>query len=308
MIRFDGRVAIVTGAGRGLGRAHALDLARRGARVVVNDPGFAAMQGGALSNEVADAVVREIVANGGVAMASYHDIGKPDAARALVDSTVAAWGQVDVVVNNAGLVHPNGMADMSHEEFVAMADVHLFGAFNVAQQAYRHMKTRKYGRLVFTTSQVAFFGKKGAGGYGAVKAGVLGILSTLRLEAARHGVLCNAISPFAVTRMSDGVFPEELAGLLIPEQVTAGVTYLASEGCELNGAILIAGGGHFALAEMWEGQGVDVPDPLKADAEFVAANIAELKLMKGARHFQDSMDPIGITLDRLHKLRGSNKR
>jgi NAD(P)-dependent dehydrogenase (short-subunit alcohol dehydrogenase family) len=302
-ISFEGRVAIVTGAGRGLGRAHALELARRGARVVVNDPGFNLRGDDAGDETPAHGVVREIAAAGGSAVASLHDIAQPDQAQALVDLALEKWNRLDILVNNAGNSRHGLLMKTSLEDFRAVLEVHLVGSFLMTKAAYPAMVKAGYGRIVMTTSQVGFFGKVDSLAYAAAKAGLLGLMHALKLDSATHGILVNAISPFALTRMG-AIFPRELERLIDPAQVAAAVAYLASEACTLNGEILVAGGGHFALARTVESRGIDLDDPTTASAEIVAERWNEIADMKDALVYDDALQAVGVTFTRLKKLAG----
>ena len=302
-LKLKKRVAIVTGAGRGLGRAYALELARRGARVVVNDAGFNLRGDDAGDHEPADAVVREIVAAGGKAEASYHDITRPDQAKALVDVALSAFKGVDIVVNNAGNNRRAIFPAMTLEDFRAVLDVHLLGAFSLTQAAYPHMVARKHGRIVFTTSQVGFYGKVDSVAYGAAKNAVIGLMHGIRLDAAQHGILVNCISPFALTRMGD-LFPKELAPLIDPMQVAAAVAWLCSDACTVSGEIFIAGGGHFARAATQESVGIDIEDPREVSAETIRRRWKKITDMRGALVYPDALTAVGATFDALKRRVG----
>jgi len=302
-IGLDNRVAIVTGAGRGLGRAHALELARRGARIAVNDPGFNLRGDDAGDKAPADDVVREIVAAGGTAIASHHDVARPEEARALVDLALRTWDRVDIVVNNAGNNRRATFPEATLDDFRDVLDVHLVGAFLVTQAAYPAMMAQRHGRIVMTTSQVGFYGKVDSLAYGAAKAGLLGLMHGIKLDGAAHGILVNAISPFALTRMGD-IFPRELERLIDPAQVSAAVAYLASDSCSLNGEILIAGGGHFALSRTIESRGIDIDDPADVSAETIARRWNEIADMTDAISYPDALTAVGVTFSRLKKLAG----
>ena len=297
------RVAIVTGAGRGLGRAHALELARRGAKVVVNDPGVNLRGDDVGDHEPADAVVREIVAAGGKAVASYHDIGKPGQGKALADQAIAAFKRIDIVVNNAGNNRRNTFPDVTLEDFQAVLDVHLMGAFALTQAAYPHMVEQKHGRVVFTTSQVGFYGKIDSVAYGAAKNAVIGLMHGMKLSAAQHGILVNCIAPFALTRMGD-LFPKELEALIQPAQVVAAVAYLCSDACTLNGEIVIAGGGHFARAITMESQGIDIENPDDVSAEAIKRGWKKLANMRKPLVYEDALQAVGATFDNLKRRVG----
>ena len=297
------RVAIVTGAGRGLGRAYALELARRGAKVVVNDAGFNLRGDDAGDHEPADGVVREIIAAGGKAVASYHDIARPDQAKALVDLAVSTFKSVDIVVNNAGNNRRATFPDMTLDDFRAVLDVHLLGAFALTQAAYPHMVAKQHGRIVLTTSQVGFYGKVDSVAYGAAKNAVIGLMHGIKLDAARHGILVNCISPFALTRMGD-IFPKELAPLIDPRQVAAAVAWLCSDACTLSGEILIAGGGHFARAETCESVGIDIENPAEVSAEAIRRRWKKIANMRKALVFPDALKAVGATFDVLKKRVG----
>ncbi len=307
MIRFDQRVAIVTGAGRGLGRSHALELARRGATVVVNDAGFTTVAGEGGDPSVAQAVVREIEAMGGRASADAGDVSKPEAAERLVADAMARWGRVDVVVNNAGnqrFLHFDQTTRADYESLIA---IHLGGAFNVTRAAWPHMVAAGYGRVVLTTSQVGFYGQVDAVAYGAAKAGVMGLMHGVKLDSERHGIRVNCVSPFAFTRMVVGLFPEVIAAQIAPEHVSAAAVYLASEHCKLNGEVLIAGGGHFAIARTIETNGVDIDNPEDINADRVLAQIDVITDTDNFHLYPDALAAVQVTFDRLSRKARDSK-
>ncbi len=302
-LKLQDRVAIVTGAGRGLGRAYALELARRGASVVVNDTGFNIRGDDAGEHGPADSVVREILGTGGKAIASYHDIADPLQASEVVALALSAFKGVDIVVNNAGNLRRATFADMTLDDFRSVLDVHLLGAFVLTQAAYAHMVARRRGRIVFTTSQVGFYGKIDSVAYGAAKNALIGLMHGIKLDAARHGIAVNCISPFALTRMGD-LFPKELERLIAPQQVAAAVAWLCSDACTLNGEVVIAGGGHFARALTMESRGIDIDDPDDASAELVRRRWKSIANMRGALVFGDALKAVGATFDALKKRVG----
>jgi NAD(P)-dependent dehydrogenase (short-subunit alcohol dehydrogenase family) len=232
-IEFNGRAAVVTGAGGGLGRAYALELARRGAGVVVNDI------------RSAQPVVDEILAAGGKAVPSAESVTTRKGGEAIVQAALDAFGSVDIVVNNAGIVRDRSFANMADEEIGAVLDVHLRGAFNVSQPAYRVMKEKRYGRLLFITSAAGLFGNFGQANYTAAKMGLVGLARTLAIEGAKYGIQANALAPLALTSMTDGLFGGGLQAF-DPEHVVPMATYLVSESCPLSGEVFSAGGGRFA--------------------------------------------------------------
>ena len=299
MIRFDGQVAIVTGGGRGLGRAHALDLARRGAVVVVNDVGALTVSGQGQDASVADAVVAEITAAGGKAMADASDVADPNATEAMVARVIAAVGRVDILVCNAGNQRFLRFGETSRADYDSLVDIHLGGTFNMARACWPQMVAQGYGRMVFTNSQVGFYGQVDAVAYGAAKNGVLGLMHGIKLDALAAGIRVNCISPFAFTRMVADLFPRELAEELAPEHVSAGVSYLASRDCTLNGEVLIAGGGHFAIARTIETLGIDIADPARITAETVMEQIGTITDTSRIGMYPDALGAVQVTFDRL---------
>lgn len=302
-IDLSGRVAIVTGAGRGLGRSHALELARRGARVVVNDLG-GDLKGDGQSNLPADEIVEVIRASGGQALASYEDVSDENQAKAVVEHALSTFGTIDVVVNNAGNLIHQDIADSSTDDFLRVLQVHLLGTFFVTRAAGRVMRDKAYGRVVMTTSQVGFFGKAGSGAYASAKMAILGLMTTLRLEVARYDVLVNAVSPFAFSRMAAGAFPVDLEPWLDPAQVSAVVAFLSSEVCRFSGEIVVAGGGHFSVARMFESRGIDIEDPSLITAEEIADRYMEISDMSGAIAFPDAMAAVGQTFEKVRRRAG----
>ncbi|GIU93497.1 MAG: serine/threonine protein kinase [Acidimicrobiia bacterium] len=243
-ITFDGRVAIVTGAGGGLGRAYALELARRGARVVVNDLG-SAVDGSGASRQAADMVVEEILEAGGEAVANYDSVATPEGGEAICQTALDAFGTIDVVVNNAGILRDRSFANLTLDELDAVLDVHLRGAFHVSMPAYRVMKEKGYGRFVHAASNAGILGNFGQANYGAAKMGLVGLSNVLAIEGAKYGIRSNVIAPVARTRMTDELLGP-FAEYLDPAQVVPMVVYLCSEACEVTHEVFSAGGGAYA--------------------------------------------------------------
>ena len=252
-IRFDGQVAIVTGAGNGLGRSHALALAARGAKVVVNDLG-GARDGTGASSEAARGVVAEIQQAGGEALADGADVTRPDQVEAMVKAAMDAWGRVDILINNAGVLRDKTFAKVSLDDFRFVLDVHLMGSVNCTKAVWDTMREQNYGRIVMTSSSSGLYGNFGQTNYGAAKLGVVGFMNTLKLEGEKYGIKVNSLAPTAATRMTEELFPAEQLEMMGPEQVTPGVLFLCSEQAP-NGDILCAGAGCFSRARIVETQG-----------------------------------------------------
>ncbi|GAA3116147.1 SDR family oxidoreductase [Streptosporangium carneum] len=253
-LRFDGRVAVVTGAGNGLGRSHALSLAERGAKVVVNDLGGALDGSGASAGPAAD-VVGLIVENGGEAVASTDDIATPEGARAVVRAAIDSFGRLDIVVNNAGILRDRSFGKITVEEFDQVIAVHVRGSFLVSHAAFPYLKEQGYGRVVNTSSPSGLFGNFGQANYSTAKMGLVGLTKTLGIEGARAGIKVNAIAPVAWTRMTESVLPAEFETRFAPERVSALVAFLAHESCEVSGEVFTVGGGRIARVFVAEGPG-----------------------------------------------------
>ncbi|WP_025899473.1 SDR family NAD(P)-dependent oxidoreductase [Sneathiella glossodoripedis] len=253
-IRFDGRVAIVTGAGNGLGRCHAIELAARGAKVVVNDLG-GSRDGSGASSDAAKAVVAEIEKAGGEAIANGADVTNFAQVQAMVDEAKAKWGSVDILVNNAGVLRDRSFNNVDLPDFSFVVDVHLMGAVNCTKAVWPLMREQNYGRIVMTTSSSGLYGNFGQTNYGAAKMGVIGLMNTLVLEGGKYGIRVNALSPCAATRMTEDLMPENLLELLKPESVTPALLYLVSENGP-NRTILTAGAGTYARSIVYETGGM----------------------------------------------------
>jgi len=280
-IRFDGKVAIVTGAGGGLGRAHALELAARGARIVVNDLG-GALDGSGGSSAAAEAVVAEIKAKGGNAVANGASVADDAGVAHLVQQAMDEFGRIDVLVANAGILRDKSFGKMELADFAAVMDVHLWGTVKPARAVWPIMRAQQYGRIVVTTSSTGLYGNFGQSNYGAAKLALVGLMNTLKLEGARDNIRVNAICPVAATRMTEAILPPPMAALLKPEYVTPGVVYLASEEAP-TGVILTAAAGVFAAAQIVESEGVHLGP--NAGADDVAANWAKIADFAAARPY-----------------------
>ncbi len=241
MVDFQDRVAIVTGAGGGLGREHALLLASRGASVVVNDLG-GSVSGEGSSESAAAAVVSEIEAAGGVAVSEHSSVADAAGGAAIVQKALDAFGRIDIVVNNAGILRDKSFANMTSEMLDPVLDVHLRGAFYVTRPAFAQMKEQGYGRILFTSSGSGIMGNFGQANYGAAKMGLIGLMNVLKVEGAKYGIKVNAVAPIAHTRMTEGLF-DGIVELFSPSQVSPAVAYLVAEECELTGEIWSVGGG-----------------------------------------------------------------
>jgi len=272
-IDFKGRVAIVTGAGGGLGRQHALALAARGAKVVVNDLG-GAVDGSGGSVSAAQAVVDEIVKAGGEAIANGASVTDFEAVQAMVRQAVDTWGRVDILVNNAGILRDKSFAKLDLADFRLVVDVHLMGAVHCTKAVWPIMNEQKYGRIVMTTSSSGLYGNFGQSNYGAAKLALVGLMQTLSLEGAKNDVRVNCLAPTAATRMTEGLMPQEVLDALRPDAVVPAMLVLAAQDAP-NRTILCAGAGTFEAAHITLTQGVHIG--LGADApERLAAHLADV--------------------------------
>ena len=256
-IRFDGRVAVITGAGAGLGRVYALELARRGAKVVVNDLGSARDGSGQGSSAPADQVVREIQALGAEAVANYDNVATPEGGRAIIQTALDAFGTVDILINNAGILRDKSILKMEPENWQAVMDVHLNGAYHVSRPAFAVMKEKGYGRILMTTSAAGLYGNFGQTNYAAAKMGLVGLMNTLKLEGEKYNIKVNTIAPLAASRLTEDVTPPELFQKMKPEFVAPLALYLCSEQCPVSGSIYNAGMGFFNRAAVVTGPGSD---------------------------------------------------
>ena len=272
-INFENQVAIVTGAGGGLGRQHALGLGRRGARVVVNDLG-GDVDGSGGSVSAAELVSQEIIDNGGQAIANGASVSDIDSVQNMIDQTMATWGRIDILVNNAGILRDKTFSKLEVSNWHAVLDVHLNGSMNCSKLVWPIMTQQNYGRIVMTTSTSGLFGNFGQSNYGAAKLGLVGFMNTLRFEGAKYNIHTNSIAPIAATRMTLSLPGfEDSAERLAPELVTPAVVFLCSEQAP-NGRIIQAAGGRYYSADVRENSGVELGT--NAKAEDIEANINEI--------------------------------
>ena len=291
-IGFDGKVAIITGAGGGLGRSHALELARRGARIVVNDLG-GSVSGDGGSQGPAHDVVREIEALGGEAIANGDSVATPEGGEAIVAAAVDAFGTVDIVINNAGILRDKSFHNMTPDLLNPVIDVHLKGAFYVTQPAWKIMREKGYGRVISTASNAGILGNFGQTNYGAAKAGLVGFTNVLAQEGAKFNIKSNVIAPVAKTRMTEDLLGP-LGDALEPEKVTPVVVYLASEECEVNGEIFSVAGGQ--VSRFFIGR---TPGYFNADltVEDVRDNLGQIRAEEGYTVPHGISEELGLLLE-----------
>ena len=298
-VQFGGRVAIVTGAGGGLGREHALLLARSGAKVVVNDPG-STLSGAAADRSVAQRVVDEIRAAGGEAIANQDSVADAAGAERIVRAAVQTYGRLDILVNNAGILRDKTFAKMNLEDFRLVVDVHLNGTVNCTKAAWSLMNEQRYGRVVVTTSVVGYGGGFGQANYGAAKMAVLGFMNCLAREGAKNNVLINAISPSAVTRMTETLVAPEHARHMRADLVSPAVAWLCSEECVETALIVSAIAGYFSRVQMLESEGVQFDPRLPVTPEIVAEAFPRFVRMERAKPVDPN--PVGDLNGRLRSL------
>ncbi len=279
-IDFKDRVAIVTGAGAGLGKCHALDLAKRGAKVVVNDLG-GSRDGSGSSDAAANQVVEEIKAAGGEAVPNFDNVATIEGGENIVKTAIDAFGKVDILINNAGILRDKSFAKMDEGSWDAVIAVHLKGAYCVTKPAFANMRENGYGRIVMTTSGAGIFGNFGQANYAAAKCGVVGLTNVLNLEGAKYNIKTNVLAPIAATRMTEDVMPPPIFEKLKPDFVTPVVVYMCSEQCEDSGTIINAGAGYFSKSSIMTGSGAIVDNPT---AESVQENWSKITNMDNAKY------------------------
>ncbi len=292
-IRFDGRVAVITGAGAGLGRVYALELAKRGAKVVVNDLGSARDGSGVGAAAPADTVVKEIKAMGGEAVPNYDNVAITEGGENIIKTAISAFGKVDILINNAGILRDKSFVKSDRENWQIVIDVHLTGAFNVTRPAFINMKDNGYGRIVMTTSAAGLYGNFGQTNYSAAKMGLVGFMNTLKLEGAKYNIKVNTIAPVAASRLTEDVMPPDMLQKLKPEFVAPLVLNLCSENCNDSGYIFNCALGYYNRAAMVTGagavvgNGTDIPSP-----EDVAAQWKKITSLEGGKEFSQVGDQL----------------
>jgi len=296
-IRFDDRVAIVTGAGAGLGRAYALELGRRGAKVVVNDLGGARDGSGEGSSSPADEVVAEIENLGGSAVANYDNVATAAGGENIVKSALDAFGRVDILINNAGILRDKSFVKMDPGNWQAVLDVHLNGAYHVTKPAFEIMKANGYGRIIMTTSAAGLYGNFGQTNYSAAKMGLVGLMNTLKLEGQKYDVKVNTIAPIAASRLTEDVLPPDFFDKLKPEFVVPMALYLCSEGCPVTGNIYNAGMGFYNRAAVFTGPGaVLTQDDAPPSVENIQKALKNVATVDGAREYFQLNEQVGDVL------------
>ncbi|MCL6414112.1 SDR family NAD(P)-dependent oxidoreductase [Aestuariirhabdus sp. Z084] len=285
-VRFDGQVAIVTGAGNGLGRSHALALAERGAKVVVNDLG-GARDGSGSSSEAAQEVVALIKQKGGEAIANGANVSSFEEVQAMVNQAMDAWGRVDILVNNAGILRDKSFSKMALEDFQTVMDVHLMGSVNCCKAVWEIMRQQQYGRIIMTASSSGLYGNFGQSNYGAAKMALVGLMNTLHLEGAKYGIHTNTLAPAAGTRMTEDLIPDKrVFDLMTPESVSAGLLALCCQQAPSR-QILCAGAGGYARARIYETDGIflapdeQTPENVLAGWDQLSDNSQQKELQAG---------------------------
>ena len=280
-IKFDDKVVIVTGAGGGLGKSHALEFARRGAKVVVNDLG-GSVDGSGGASDAANAVVEEIKAEGGEAIANGASVADQSGVQNMIDEVMSKWGRIDVLVNNAGILRDKSFHKITLEEFDAVMDVHFQGSVYTSHAVYPIMREQNFGRIIFTTSSGGLSGNFGQANYGSAKMAMIGLMNCLKIEGQKYNVHSSAVAPVALSRMTENLFPEGIGERFLPEYVTPAVIYLASDDAP-NGAIIGAGAGVFTQFRIFETMGLALGTGDDMTPENIAAGWSSVADMDDAR-------------------------
>ena len=297
-INFDGKVAVVTGAGGGLGKAYALLLASRGAKVVVNDLG-GSFDGSGSDSTPAQQVVDEIKAADGEAVANYDSVAEYESAQKIVQTALDNYGRIDILVNNAGILRDKSIIKMELEDYRKIMAVHLDGTFFCTKAAFPSMKEQNFGRIVSTASAAGLYGNFGQTNYGAAKMGIAGLMNCVAQEGARYNVKANTIVPTAGTRLTFTVMPEDVIGKVKPEYVAPIVAWLCSESCEESGKMYSAGGGYFSRTAVVEGEGVVFNAEKEITIEMLAEKIDKINSLDNAREYGSAMEQAGTVLSKM---------
>ncbi len=300
-INFEGRVAIVTGAANGLGKSHALSLAKLGAKVVVNDFG-GARDGTGGSSEAAEKVVAEIKAAGGEAIANGADVSSEEQVDAMVKQTLDQWGRIDILVNNAGILRDKSFAKMEMSDWDKVVAVHLTGSAICTRAVWPVMREQKYGRVIMTTSTSGLYGNFGQANYGAAKMGVAGLMNTLCLEGEKYDIKVNCVAPTAATRMTEDLMPKEVLALLEPEAITPAVLFLASDQAP-NQRIVLAGAGCYAMVRLMESDGIYLNEEERTP-DAIAAQFEQLGDMGSAREMTNGGEHVTKILTKAAQAKG----
>ena len=297
-IRFDDRVAVITGAGGGLGRSHALLLAKLGAKVVVNDLG-GAMDGTGSDTTPAQKVCDEIKQAGGEAVPNYDSVAEWESAQKIIGTAIDTWGRIDILINNAGILRDKSMMKMEVADWDLVMAVHLSGTFFCTKAALPYMREAGYGRILSTSSAAGIFGNFGQTNYGAAKMGIAGLMLSTKLEGAKYNIMANTLVPVAGTRLTATVLPPNVVEMLKPEYVSPVAAYMVSEQCTMSGKIMIAGAGYFSRAAVVEGPGVFFDDPAAVTVDDIAARIDEITSLEGAVEYDSATAQTGHALSHL---------
>ena len=297
-LRFDGRVAVITGAGGGLGKAYALLLAGRGARVVVNDLG-GTFDGEGADSTPAQKVVDQIKSAGGEAVANYESVSEWESAQKIIQAAVDHYGQIDILINNAGILRDKSLLKMEIADYLKVIEVHLNGTYYCTKAAFAHMREQSYGRIVSTASAAGVYGNFGQTNYGAAKMGIVGLMNCVCQEGARYGVLANTVVPTAGTRLTATVMPPDVVDKVKPEYVAPMVVYMCSEQFQESGKIYTAGGGYFSRAAVVEGPGIFLDTAAGITPDMIAEQIEKISSLDGGREYSSAMDQTGYVLSRM---------
>lgn len=298
-IRFDGRVAVVTGAGGGLGREYALLLASRGCKVVVNDLG-GAVDGTGSGTTAAEKVVQEIKDAGGEAMPNFDSVADWEGAQNIIKTAIDNYGKIDILINNAGILRDKSFLKMELEDYEKVIAVHLNGTFYCSKAAWPYMRENNYGRIVSAASAAGVYGNFGQANYGAAKMGIIGLMHVLKQEGAKYNIKANVIVPIAGTRMTATVLPPNLVEILKPEYVAPMVVWACSDRCEFSGYTFVAGAGYFSRAAFMEGPGVFFDPAQGITLEMIDENIDKIVSLEGARTFENATEQTGHALSKLN--------
>jgi len=301
-IRFDDRVAVITGAGAGLGRIYALELAKRGAKIVINDYGGAFDGSGKGSSSPAQMVADEIKKAGGQAVANYDNVASPEGGENIIKTALDAFGTIDILINNAGILRDKSIVKMEPEQWQSVLDVHLSGSYNVTRPAFKIMKEKGYGRIIMTTSAAGLYGNFGQANYSAAKLGIVGMMNTLKLEGAKYDIMVNTIAPIAASRLTKDIMPPEIFEKSKPEFVSPMVLYLCSDGCNETGQIFNAGMGFFNRVAILTGKGFQIGDPKNPPTpEMIHANFDKINNMESAQEITDATSAVFSLLESLYE-------